>query len=307
MDAKKDLLFVLLILFVLGIAWFVSGGPERAGTTLPFLNPPPPLGTGGTYGTPGANFWWPFQETIGGSGGGNAKETGGGAMSDTSSRQGKVELRNAYGAEANKPSEEYVTLETRGNAPIDITGWKLRSSVTGGGASIGKGAKLAYSAQINIEGNVMLESGDRAIVVTGRSPVGVSFLVNKCSGYFEQFQNFTPSLYTLCPRPADELNDFGPRNLPDVCIDYLERTQNCQMILSPPTDLPPVCNSFITENINYNSCVQNHKGDDDFYGYPGNGREWRIFLNRDQELWKQKREIIELIDKSGVVVDSFSY
>ena len=58
----------------------------------------------------------------------------------------------------------------------------------------------------------------------------------------------------------------------------------------------------IAYKINYNSCVDVHKNDATF-----SRLEWRVFLGRDQELWKVKRETLLLIDDKGKLVDSLSY
>ncbi|MEK7662243.1 MAG: hypothetical protein AAB355_01955 [Patescibacteria group bacterium] len=48
------LVWFLIIMTVLWFVWFFTGGPERARTTNPgtFLNPPAPIDTGGSYGSP---------------------------------------------------------------------------------------------------------------------------------------------------------------------------------------------------------------------------------------------------------------
>lgn len=46
----QDALFIIGLLVILIIAWFVTGGPERADLKGIFLAPPTPLGTGESYG-----------------------------------------------------------------------------------------------------------------------------------------------------------------------------------------------------------------------------------------------------------------
>jgi hypothetical protein len=46
----QDVLFIVGLLLVLIVLWFVNGGPERADLKGIFLEPPPPLGTGESYG-----------------------------------------------------------------------------------------------------------------------------------------------------------------------------------------------------------------------------------------------------------------
>ena len=35
--------------------------------------------------------------------------------------------------------------------------------------------------------------------------------------------------------------------------------------------------------------------------------DWRLYLNRDEQLWKEKREVIELRDGEGKLVDVVTY
>src|SRR3989338_6172261 len=293
MNAKNDLFFFLFILFVVGIAWLLTGGPEKLTSRNPFLFPPPPLGTGTTYGS--GEGWLSFLK-----GSGKEKPSTTSKTPGATSASATVQLRSSS-AKATKPSEEYVTIEVKGGA-VDITGWRLKSQISGRETTIGKGAALAYSAQVNPESDIVLQPGEKAVIVTGRSPIGVSFRLNKCSGYFAQFQKFTPSLPKHCPAPDEELDLFGPKNLPDACIDFIERAPRCQMVVSMPTTLPPECVPFITEKLNYNQCVSAHRSDSDFIEH-----EWRVYLNRPEELWKAQREVIDLIDTSGKVISTVTY
>ena len=95
----------------------------------------------------------------------------------------------------------------------------------------------------------------------------------------------------------------GPNALNDACIDFIERMRTCTINAKPlPLTMQYECSSFINSEINYQTCVTNHKNEEDFYK-----SEWRIFLNRDEELWKAKRETIRLLDADGKVIDSLSY
>lgn len=46
----KVLGFVILVIVVLFIIWYYTGGPERANTANPFQKPLAPIDTGETYG-----------------------------------------------------------------------------------------------------------------------------------------------------------------------------------------------------------------------------------------------------------------
>src|SRR3989344_7918329 len=51
MNAKNDLIFVILVIAAIGFVWFFTGGVERARLNPgAFLKPPAPLGSGEVYG-----------------------------------------------------------------------------------------------------------------------------------------------------------------------------------------------------------------------------------------------------------------
>jgi|TARA_Y100000310_G_scaffold122869_2_gene121627 hypothetical protein len=313
MDARGDLLIVVGLFVGLGLVWFFIGGPDNMRGDKPFISPPKPIGSGELYG-PG-KFTIP-KVIIGGTG------TQTEATEDTDQEQeGLVEIgtggispfaglvefgSSRSGARKESPKDEYVIIE----APDDnterviIAGWRLASPITGKSIAIEDGTRLPRSGIVNSETPIFLNPGERAVITTGRSPIGISFLTNKCTGYFEQFQDFSPRLKRECPASEDELS-FATDVLrfDNDCLDFIERIPRCTMITET---LPPLfkaeCQAFINENIHYTGCIENHRDDSDFFG-----EEWRIFLERNNELWREKREIVRLLDRDGKIVDTLSY
>jgi hypothetical protein len=156
---------------------------------------------------------------------------------------------------------------------------------------------------------VILQKGDRAYLTKGFSPIGISFRTNKCTGYFEENRTFYPSLPTECPRASDEkLPTFSSdldRN--DECLDLIDRIGACttkggEFIRDLPDTVTQSCKTYITTQVNYNSCVANHFSDSDFPG-----REYRIFFNKFGPLWRTAHDKINLLDESGLVVDTVSW
>ena len=188
---------------------------------------------------------------------------------------------------------------------MKITDWKLKGKI-GLDIAIGKGASYIYA---NIasqpQEDIYLKPGEKVIIVTGKSPLGTSFKLNKCAGYFEQFHEFTPELNTECPLLRDEELPSNLNNN-DQCLDYIERVSSCQTIVSIPykysSKLSSSCQDYVTQNANYKTCLEKHKDDADFY-LP----EWRVYLERSEEMWKKKRETITLYDDKNSIIDSRSY
>jgi hypothetical protein len=293
MDAKKELIGFIFIFIIIGIVWFFTGGPERITKESPFVVPPGPVQE--------ARFGILKGEGVGLRDG---KERVDEAEATIPTADFIEELSLAVSSSAVKkadPNEEYVEINFPKTAlgKALLTGLRLEG-VRGLDIAIGKGVYLIMPATLNTEQAIFLEPGDKAIITTGQSPVGYSFRLNKCTGYFEQFQDFTPRLPKECPYPRDE--DL-PQGLEDACLDYIDRLPRCEIHDDPiPDYLSVPCRRYISREINYKTCVDIHKNDSDFYK-----NEWRVYLGRDEDLWKTKRETIRLLGKDDVVIDSVSY
>ncbi len=319
-DARRDFFTFLFILAVLGFAWFETGGPTRSSSQGAFLNPPPPLGTGGSYGLSFLDRIVTGREAIVPSPSTGSSLYPGQTIQfeqeiqalmdakNASPYKGRVYFSNTWqGTSVTDADSEFVTIESApGNSEkINVTGWALKSAVTNTQARIGTGASFFYSGRENGTEAILLAPGELAVIVTGRSPSGSSFRVNRCSGYLGQFQNYTPQLSKNCPLPFDEVGFAKPGTaLNDACLDYIKNLDQCSAPVAtpPPSNLPSSCVSFIADTFNYNSCVDHHRSDSDFWS-----NEWRIYLARNAPLWKQQRETIELLDEEGRVVDLYSF
>lgn len=292
-DAKKDLIFLILFLVGLGFVWYYTGGLNRESSESPFVIPP--YSIGGISSEDSGN------EKTSGSGASPTNDTsvgtGGQLLSDL------ISFGSIYKAKETDPEKEYIEikLSTKSVDKALLSGLRLKG-VYNLDIPIGDGVRLYWPGVTNSKEPIFLDPGGKAIVTTGQSPVGYSFRVNKCTGYLEQFQDFNPRLSRDCPYPRDEYLPSGPGGLDDICLDYIERLPKCEIVKSIPAHLSSQCQEYVSTKINYKSCVDTHRDDADFYK-----NEWRIFLGRSDEMWKEKRETIELLDKSGSLIKSISY
>lgn len=214
-----------------------------------------------------------------------------------------VNLRSVI--RSNDPTKEYLVINvTNTKTPVNVTGWTLKSVNSGSSITIPKGTYLFFTGTVNSEEDIYLNSNETLYLITGISPNGSSFKVNKCSGYLSQFQTFTPYLYTSCPLPRNEDLSSIPKTVKnDACLDYIESFPGCRIqTQNVPANWSYECTSFIYNKINYPSCVNTHKNDKDFYG-----KEWRVYLKRSEKLWKDRREKIVLYDNVGKIVDTLEY
>ena len=220
---------------------------------------------------------------------------------------GKLNLSRISGLNRTDPNKEYVSISTRlaKNETIKITGWYFKSEVTGyyGGATM-----LPFPFTKN-DNNIVLQNGDKVYITKGFSPIGISFRTNKCTGYFEENRTFTPSLSKKCPLPKDEnlptFSSVMDRN--DECLKTIDRISRCttkgnEFVRDLPDTISSSCKTYITTQINYNTCVANHFDDTDFPD-----KEYRVYLNKFGPLWRTTHDTINLHDENGLIVDTISY
>lgn len=207
---------------------------------------------------------------------------------------------------SDKPESEFLALHVDDNykEAVPITGWKIRSVNSNINAIIPSGTQLLFTGMINREDPILVYAGDNIYVNTGYSPNGLSFRINKCSGYLTQFQEFTPYISSNCPRPADEDLSSIPRlAINDACFDYIDSFPYCKIQTeSLPKNWSVECSKFIYDKINYSSCINTHKGDSDFYK-----KEWRIYLKRGDILWRARNQNIILYDNEDKIVSTLKY
>lgn len=290
MDAVKELRYFFLILFILAIVWLFTGGPLRPESKSGlFLNDP--------QGKRSRNVQKETDEITG------TQRPGGDGTSIAEEQEDLPKdtaiLKRAK-ARSDDPNEEYIEIRAaKGNKnAINVSGWKLTGK-SGLSLPIGYGTYVYTPGISNPEENIFLQPGGKIIVATGHSPLGVNLLLTKCTGYLDQEKRFSPRLSRDCPLIEEEPL---PDGLSDSCLGFIEDISKCEIIDTIPAYLNSSCQSFLSEKVNYKSCVNAHRYDEDFYG-----NEWRVFLKRNEELWKQSREEIKLLDESGNLIDSIAY
>jgi len=316
---EHDAWFFVGIFVFIFIIWIAVGGPMHSISFAgPRLSLPSPIG-GGTYlqfprapfGTGSSNVSLigssNGEYTSSGSGASVPSLTGGVSFGSPSMYRDSVTLNHyVSGAGSANQENEYIEIYVAQNAPVpvDISGWTLLSEASGNSAVIPKGTEVPTSGTINAIQDIVLAPGTRAIIISGRSPIGASFRENKCIGYFSTFQKFYPSLPQNCPVPSDELASFyGDKYISDaVCIEYAKKLSRCQVALTPPANASGSCQNFVIKYLNYNGCVDAHQNDANF-----KGGAWRVYLGHTNPMWRSKNELVKLLDATGKTVDAFSY
>lgn len=299
----RDFIFFLGIIVVLFAVWVGSGGPSRpisfAG---PYLRP---IGdtatTAQAYGDPNqyqsiqGTSWIPW---TGGTGTTNIP------AADSSEYRDLVTLsRDTSGAMNSDEDEEYVVVQAsmRLSESVSTAGWRLVSKESGKGVNFPAGSEVARSGRVNQLGAIVLRPGDQAVVTTGRSPVGVSFRENLCTGYLAERQAFSPQLMSMCPSGSQEFARYGEDEDED-CLSYVRSLPQCRTDVSYLSRPSNSCQAWVDDHLNYNGCIDGHANDQGFL-LP----TWRVYLGARDELWRSSRETILLLDARGKVIDALSY
>ena len=218
---------------------------------------------------------------------------------------GRVTISGDTAAESN-PALEFIelTASDSNSASVPIAGWSLQSAVSGARAAVPQAAPLFVLRMVNNVQGISLEPGASVVLTTAASPVGTSFRENRCIGYLNELQTFTPELSGSCPTPSEALpmNADNLRTYGSSCFDYLNGLPQCHFTTRFPSDLAPACRAFIQNTMSYNGCVnanRNHSG----FALP----IWRAYLARGPELWSNTHDVIRLLDAEGRTVDVLTY
>ncbi len=241
----------------------------------------------------------------------------------TSPYAGKVRLSSGNASYSNQTYEEYVTITNQVAEPITITGWTLTNGKgsrpvenrqnnyvypTADSATIGEGTEFLSPDGNFRTGSIVLRKGDVAYLTTGKHfgqfpfSIYTSFRENICVGYLKNYP-FAPSVNASCPYVS---NDPQIRTVTDPCYDYIRTIGRCGEPEKTDKErydlLTTQCRAFIAPRVGYEGCVAFNKDAENF-----SMNQWRIFLNKDRELWASSRETITLYDAQGFIVDRVTY
>ena len=96
-------------------------------------------------------------------------------------------------------SDKYFTIVNKSDknllrqGGVNISGWSVRTEKRTL-LPIPQGTFLFRQGIVNPLQDIVLEPGEKAIIVSDQSPIGVSFKINKCSPKLERYQVFSPKI-----------------------------------------------------------------------------------------------------------------
>ena len=287
-DSKKILAEFFKWFVFFWLLWFFSSGPSHLDRTdKPFLKPPTPLNTNGVFGSVPSLF------SISGTDANTKKNI---RLEDAKTHS-DVKLSFSQDKEQGGEYIEISVLSTN-NDPVDITGWKIKGAIDPEERIIDTGVYDFYQGKVNDEKHILIYPGEKALIIPGESPVGVSFKLNKCIGYLEQFQDFSPHLPQNCPQFGLDGNDTEP-----ICGQFIRSIPRCNAYVKDfPLQVSQSCSQLINRRLNYNSCVSEHFTDTDF-----KTAEWRVYLGGREAFGSENGDIVSIFDAKGNLIDSIFY
>lgn len=218
---------------------------------------------------------------------------------------GFVELQIGA-AQSDNANDEYVVIRASQfvTVPIPVSGWTIRSALTGLYATVPLAASPFYQGVVNSVGSITLSNGDVVLLGSGPSPVGVSFRETTCTGYLSQVQRFSPPLANACSRPSILLTRTTAKEaeLGSSCFDLIERLPQCTFPTIVQRDISSACRTLLTDTLSYTGCMRSYTS-----GNIKNLNTWRAYQSSAYELWGNSRDILVLFDGQGRLVTTLNY
>ncbi len=218
---------------------------------------------------------------------------------DLSPSVGLVRIGSISGSWSGSYGQISLISKLTGDKKIDITGWQIKGRT--GLFYLPKAVPFYSPSGLDAPTDIVLGKGEVVNIYSSASAIGINLRLNKCLGYIENTNHFTPALPKNCPRPIDEVS--GIYNFSSKCQDYITSMGSCSF---PKMNQPWLqnsneygCRSFL-ESINYKGCFDKHRSDSNFLS-----NEWRVWAG--SRFLDPRHDRVLLFDAKGLLVDSTTY
>lgn len=216
-----------------------------------------------------------------------------------SSDYGDIEIRKVD-VKNEDYKEDYIILRNKSKNSVNITGWTIETDKND--FKIPQAIEKIYTSFSKKEySDIILNYKDEAVISMGQPFKGINFQVNKCSGYFNSSFEFEPSLDNDCPK----LDKSDYKHLKKDCREFIDDLNKCEMpdySNNWNVSSDSQCIEFINNNFSYNKCYSNYHYDPDFFQ-----GEWRVFMNKSQDVFDNYSDKIILKNRSGYIIDNYEY
>lgn len=182
---------------------------------------------------------------------------------------------------------------------VDITGWEIKTNR--GGEFIPQAENIYYPTGVGSENDIILTISDynTQYVNLFSNSAPVNLRLNECLGYLNDTNQFNPPFSNSCPTP--DLSDIS--QFTGACQNYIESLGGCQTpnfssYYFPQKDYQ--CEDYLEGKYNYNWCVSTYATSPNFLG-----DEWRVWMGSSP--LDPYHDTVELLDRNGLVVDTYTY
>lgn len=218
------------------------------------------------------------------------------ALKDLSPYFDKIKISSAAAGSANSYGRIVLSASLGGGEKINITGWRLEANR--GSQIISQAINIYDPTGLTAESDIFFEKGNRLMLYTSHSAIGKNLRLNKCLGYLENTNDFTPSLPRSCPSPSQDENISS---FTGACQNYVRSLGSCRLP-GPNPSIPQndyACRAYI-DTINYRGCFDRHRGDSDFLS-----SEWWVWTGN--RFLDSRHDRVLLFDRNGLLVDIREY
>ncbi len=213
----------------------------------------------------------------------------------------KIRISSAYFSSfSGYPSQIQLYSSLSKNENVDITGWKVKGNI-GKEIIIPQAVNLYDLSGSLYNSDIILSSSGYVSIYGNSSVINRNLRLNKCIGYLENDYDFIPQLPRNCP----QISRSSVQYLSGQCQSYILSLGSCQVPdisfynSLPGNDAGNACRLFLG-NINYYSCIKEHRNDSDFYL-----NDWRVWAGKN--ILDSQHDTIKLFDNNGLLVDQYIY
>jgi hypothetical protein len=180
---------------------------------------------------------------------------------------------------------------------VDITGWEIKTNH--GGEYIPQAIDLYDPSGLTAPSDIFLGQGQYVYMYSSQGSFNVR--LNECIGYIANSNKFTPQIPENCPYVNQSA--ISQMGFTGTCENYIYSLGACQEPDLNNTDVPQndyACRTYLENNFNYKSCFDAHVTDANFLS-----NQWWIWMGSSP--LDQYHDTVNLFDRSGLLVDQYSY
>jgi hypothetical protein len=191
-----------------------------------------------------------------------------------------------------------IVLDAYFNNPsstVDITGWQIKSRNSG--EYIPQAIAVYDPSGLTSPSDIRLKNNDVVDLYSSSAPFNLR--LNECVGYIAHVANFVPALPLSCPY----VDQSKIQNLSGQCQNYIETINSCQAPNAQTAQISQndyACQDFLNNNFTYKSCFNQHDTDANFLSN-------QVWVWMGSNVVDQYHDTVSLLDKSGLLVDQYTY